>query len=337
MPLQLEPFTDDHLTQAGELLAQRHARDRLTQPALPPRFEDPAVARVAVEKTWRRPMTSGAVALEGGRLIGYLLGQAKADTLRERHVWVALPGHALAADKSAELYGDLYAAAGERWVALGCFNHYALVPARDQPALAAWFALSFGMEQVHALLDLARLDLPEVPEAANFVIRQATLADRLRLAEMHDVIASHQAGAPVWGATLPETLLEMRQGYGDLADEADVTAWLALDPDGQRPLGLHGYYPDEPSDEDLLSPEHTTGLHAAGTVAAARRRGVGRALTRHGLLAAREAGFHYVLTDWRSTNLLAARFWPRQGFEPVAIRLVRRVDPRILWATGKAK
>ncbi len=335
MPLHLQPFTDDYLPAAAELLAQRHARDRAAQPALPPRFEDPAVARRAVEQTWRRPMTSGAAAFEDGRLVGYLLGQAKADTLRERHVWMALPGHAVAADKGPDLYADLYAAAGPRWMALGCFSHFILVPAHDQGALQAWFALSFGMEQVHALLDLAHVDLATAPEPPGVVVRQATPADRLLVAALHDVIASHQAGAPVWGATLPETLREMRQGYGDLVDEADVTTWLALE--GERPVGVHAYYPDEPSDEDLLSPEHATGLHAAGTVADARGRGIARALTRRGLLGAREAGYQYVLTDWRSTNLLAARFWPRQGFAPVAVRLVRRVDGRVLWANGRAE
>jgi hypothetical protein len=29
---------------------------------------------------------------------------------------------------------------------------------------------------------------------------------------------------------------------------------------------------------------------------------------------------------------LPARFWPRQGFRPIAYRLVRRVDQRIAWA-----
>jgi ribosomal protein S18 acetylase RimI-like enzyme len=335
MPLHLQPFTDDHLPAAAELLAQRHARDRQAEPALPARFEDPTVARRAVEMTWRRPHTSGAVALDDGRLVGYLLGQARADTLRERHVWMALPGHAVAASHGPELYGDLYAAAGPRWMALGCFTHFILVPPYEQQLLTAWFKLSFGLEQVHGLCDLQRLDLPEVPVADDITIRRAHLGDRLHVAAMHDVIASHQAGAPVWGATLPETLPEMRQGYGDLVDEADTTTWIALD--GKRPLGLASFYPDAPSDDDLLSPERTTSLHVAGTVPDARGRGVARALSRQGLLAAREAGYAYCLADWRSTNLQAARFWPRQGFRPVAYRLIRRVDGRVLWATGRAE
>lgn len=40
--------------------------------------------------------------------MGYLIGQAKADALRERHIWVALPGLALAGDQDAGLCADLH-------------------------------------------------------------------------------------------------------------------------------------------------------------------------------------------------------------------------------------
>ena len=49
--------------------------------------------------------------------------------------------------------------------------------------------------------------------------------------------------------------------------------------------------------------------------------------------AAAAAGFHLCIADWRTTNVEAARFWPRLGFQPAAYRLVRKIDPRIAWAT----
>ncbi len=47
---------------------------------------------------------------------------------------------------------------------------------------------------------------------------------------------------------------------------------------------------------------------------------------------AHAAGYRFCETDWRGTNLLASRFWPRRGFFPAAYCLVRRVDPRMAWA-----
>ena len=34
-----------------------------------------------------------------------------------------------------------------------------------------------------------------------------------------------------------------------------------------------------------------------------------------------------MVTDWRSTNLLASRFWPQRGFRPTHLRLRRDVQP----------
>ena len=65
-----------------------------------------------------------------------------------------------------------------------------------------------------------------------------------------------------------------------------------------------------------------------------RGRGVGSALTRVGLADAAAHGYTACVVDWRVTNLLSSRFWPRQGFQPAVYRLVRRVDPRIIWAQG---
>ncbi len=99
-------------------------------------------------------------------------------------------------------------------------------------------------------------------------------------------------------------------------------------------VGFQAYFSTEPADDDLLTPEACIELKVAGTREEARGRGIGRALTRHGLAEARAEGYAYCLTDWVATNLLASRFWPRQGFRPMVYRLMRNIDERVLWANG---
>lgn len=65
-------------------------------------------------------------------------------------------------------------------------------------------------------------------------------------------------------------------------------------------------------------------------------RGVGRMLTAHGIAHEHATGFTHCIIDWRATNLLSSRFWPRQGFRPVAYRLSLRLDERILWGHAQA-
>ena len=53
MKTEYRPFTDEMLPEAGQLLAERHARNRQTLQLLPARFEDPQIAAKAVEVLWQ--------------------------------------------------------------------------------------------------------------------------------------------------------------------------------------------------------------------------------------------------------------------------------------------
>jgi GNAT superfamily N-acetyltransferase len=66
-------------------------------------------------------------------------------------------------------------------------------------------------------------------------------------------------------------------------------------------------------------------LGFAAMLPAARGLGVGRALGETVIAWSRDAGFRWVVTDWRSTNLEASRAWPALGFRPLFRRLHRSV------------
>jgi GNAT superfamily N-acetyltransferase len=195
--------------------------------------------------------------------------------------------------------------------------------------------MSFGIEQIHALLDLYR-DAPPLPELPKGVeIRKAEKADRQHLADMSDVIWRQQVQAPTWAVMMPEAVAENVAGWAELVDEADVIVWLAFK-DGQL-AGTQGYWPFEQADDNLHIPENAQHMSVAGTKESARGQGISTLLTKYGLAQAKAAGAPFIETDWRSANLLASRFWPKQGFKPVVYRLVRRIDSRIAWAKGEVE
>jgi GNAT superfamily N-acetyltransferase len=329
---QIIPFSEDMLPNAGELLAQRWRSDRLSLAELPDSFENPALAAAAVAASLGREHARGVAAVDGDRLLGYLIGDLVIDSIWGRSAWVRLPGCALAPGQSPELARDLYAALAKDWVAWGCYTHFALVPTVEPAMLQAWYSLSYGIEQVYGLAALPQLDPSPRPLPSGVEIRQATPADREALAAMYDLIWRTNVGPPVWGLHLPESDDELRQAYGDLVDDPDATVWLALV--GSQPAGFQVYFPGEPGDDALLVPKGCTVLEVAGTRPNFRGQGLGALLTRHGLAHAYANGYQTCLADWRSANLLAARFWPSQGFRPAAYRLVRRIDPRIAWGNG---
>lgn len=333
MPFEIVPFTDALLDDAAKLLAARHRAWRASMPLLPVRFEDSTVARGAVEAAWQTLGAHGVAALDGGTLLGYLIGAPRIHFQSGRTAWFDLPGHALAPGQDAELYRDMYAALAPVWLEQGCFAHYAMIPASDDAALRSWFALSFGQEHAHGLRPIAEEEASGTAEAnLEFVIRQAAPGDEDALRGVADLIFRHYAKAPVYTPFFPESVAELQDGYADLIAEADTTIWLALR--GDSLLGFQAYVPMEEAPGVLLVPEHCCELLVAGTRPEERGRGTTRALMRRAMAWARKEGYSICITDWRVTNLTAGRVWPRVGFQPAAFRLTRRIDERMAWARG---
>ncbi len=75
----------------------------------------------------------------------------------------------------------------------------------------------------------------------------------------------------------------------------------------------------------LARPDGAAFLGWAATRPDVRGSGAGVALTDAGFAWARERGYETMVTDWRVTNLLASRFWPRRGFRESFLRLYRRI------------
>jgi GNAT superfamily N-acetyltransferase len=331
MPFELVPFTPQILTEAAILLAQRHTIARRALPLLPARFEQPNEAFVAIKAALERSHASGVAAMTGGRLIGYLIGDMVFDHTWGRAAWVRVAGQALAPEQSVEVIRDLYAALSQRWVAYGCYTHVALVPTADQVLLDAWFRLSFGVEQMHALVDLERVET--VPANPQLTIRKVTAQDGPILASFADIIWQEQVAAPTWAFTAPERADELPTLYANEVDDAEGVSWIAFE--GDQPLGFQSYYPYPEGVDTLFTPPNCAELATAATLQDARGRGVGTALTQQGFAWAKLAGYRVVETDWRSANLLSSRFWPKMGFRPVVYRLTRRIDPRIAFAAGQ--
>src|SRR5512143_3697948 len=171
--LDIEPFTPAALDGAAVLLAERHRRHRLAEPALDPRFEDPAVARSAIEAALAADAASGVVGRRGGEVVGYMLGQQKDPETWGPNVWVETAGHA-ATDPA--LVRELYALAAATWVAEGRVNHHVLVPATDTGLVDAWFSLDFGQQHVHAVREIPPATFGVVPRT-ELIVRRPTRDD----------------------------------------------------------------------------------------------------------------------------------------------------------------
>jgi len=314
--LEIRPFTDEFVRASGDLLAARHRAHRAAEPLLPARYEDPAAAAAEVEALARSEGASGAVAVRGSRVVGYLLGVRRSDEHWGPNIWIEVAGHAV---EDPEDSRDLYGAAAGLWYEEGRVRHYAMVPATDAPFVAAWFRMGFGQQHAFGIREVSDAARPNGTRLAN-------TGDLDALLELSPLLVEHQAGSPVFGIGQPrEAPDELRaEMVEDLAKEE--IGDLVAEQEG-RIVGAFQVVPVERSSihVGLARPDGAALLGWAATRPEVRGSGAGRDLTEASFAWARERGHGTMVTDWRVTNLLSSRFWPRRGFRSTFLRLYRHI------------
>lgn len=325
--MTVRPMVDADLSAAAVLLGERHRRHRAASPLLDGRFEAFEDAVLAVMDVWRAPSASGAVAVRDGRLVGYLIGHPKDVGVWGDNVWVESAGLALAADEDVETARDLYACAAARWVSAGRTVHYVLVPAHDTALVDAWFRLCFGLQHVHAAREPAsrssHTGSMRAGSSSRVNVRRAVRADIPMLGRLDVVLPDHQAGSPVFSAGHRPSVEEATAEWVESFDDERFTTFVAeVDGDivgsaiaGALAVSSLHTGPARLDDAALLG--------FAAVSPARRGLGAGRALGEAVIDWAAVGGYRSVVADWRATNLLSSRTWPRLGFEPTFLRLHR--------------
>lgn len=301
-PAEIVPFAAGHVDAAAELLAARHEAHRGFFPELPADVDYRAEIEALLAEGATGAFTEGA----------YVLGRP-AEERWGPNIWVEAAGHAA---RDPERLRDVWAKAAAAWFEQGLTAHYALVPATDPNVLAAWFRLGFGAQQGHGLMEI-----PERAWPAN--VREATPEDVDGLVEIGPLLSRHQGASPVFSSMPEQTAEEVRADVlDDFATEGVVN--LVYEADG-RIVGDFFVCPIELSSahKGLVGPPGAAFIGFAVTDPSVRGSGAGVALTDAAFAWARERGYETIAADWRETNLLASRFWPRRGFRTTFLRLHR--------------
>jgi GNAT superfamily N-acetyltransferase len=302
--LEITPFADDHLGAAAELLAERHERHRAAEPLLPAAVD----FRAQIESEWGADGASGVFASDGGRPVGYLVGRP----LSTGWLTVGIGGHALRGDP--ERARDLYAAAAGPWFEAGHKEYAVFIPASDTALVDAWFRLSFGASAVLATRETS----PEPPIDAGVTIRPGAPDDLAASARLDRVLSDAMVPSPSFSNLRVQTEEEYVDDWRGTWDDPKYTHFVA-----ERRGRIVGHTLLYRRPADLRVPADSIDLANAATLPDLRGSGIGRALTAHVITWAYENGYPTMVTDWRLTNLLASRFWPKRGFRTTFLRLFR--------------
>jgi len=317
--LRIEPLGASHLDAAAALLADRHRRHRAAEPSMDPAYEDVVTARQAIEAALAAPSADGFVAW-AGEVVGYLVGSSKDAATWGPNVWVESAGHA-ATDGS--VVRALYREAAAGWVAAGRTNHHVLVPASDAALVEAWFALDFGQQHLHAARELGPGS--GIVPASELIVRRATLDDVESLVDLELVLPEHLRASPVFSPLPPESREAVRESLA--ADVGGSPFEFFVAEQAGRVIGssIGCALTQSGGNAGLIRPPDAAFLAYAAVLPETRGAGAGRALAEAVLEWARDAGYTWIATDWRSTNLEADGAWRGMGFRPTFRRLHRLI------------
>ncbi len=308
--LRFEAFTDAHLDDAAKLLQQRHRRHLASGALL---AEEPDF-RAELGQALAAKGASGSVLLEDGRPRGYLVAAPQQFT-NTGLTWMLTGFAGFALEGDAELTRDLYAHAANRWVDEGHTRHGLYLPASETEQIDAWFRLCFGASAMTAAREIE-------PESfdSRVRVRDGTPEDIEEAVRLDRAMADSMRPAPSFSgidAASQESAVEEWRGTWD----EGVFVHFVAELDGR----LAGHLLLYKGREGLRIPSGSIDLSDASTEPEARGSGVGRALTAHAFTWAHEHGYRVMTIDWRMTNLLASRFWPKRGFHPTFLRMYRSI------------
>jgi GNAT superfamily N-acetyltransferase len=321
--LEFRPFAIELIDDAARLLAARHRSQRLQEPGLSPAFEAVGACRAEIEALVARDDASGVLAVRDDAVAGYLIGTPRATTTWGPNMWVEAAGHAVA-EGEQELVRDLYGFAAAGWVADGRTSHSAIVPATDPALVDAWFRVGFGQQHVHAIREVPPAD-EALRALEGMVIRRAGRDDIPALAALELALPEHQTRSPVFSRLDPPTIETTTSEWEAAFDDPRFHTFVA-EHDGRVVGSAVGCSIEESSEhKSLTRPPDAAFLGFAAVFPDARGLGAGRALGEAVLLWARDGGYATVVTDWRQTNLLSSRTWPRLGFRPTFLRVHRAI------------
>jgi GNAT superfamily N-acetyltransferase len=312
--MEILPFTPQYLPAAAELFVRNFSILRKSVPALPGTLEDAAL--IAGKINGLLQDHPGIVALENGRLVGYLTWLV-ADHFRNtdrRGAYCPEWAHAAAAEGQSKVYRALYREAARQWAAQGCQVHAITLLAHDQEALQTWFWSGFGMGTVDAVRPMQPL---AGFSQTQLTIRRAVTADADALESLDREHCHYYTQSPVFMA-LPKS--DDAEEFRMFLAAPKNSVWLALADDRLAGfLRLDGY---ENDGADALSSPEMVKISGAFVRPAFRKQGANSAMLAAALQYYADLGMTCCAVDFEAFNPDAAAFWLRH-FQPVCLSVMR--------------
>jgi len=288
-------------------VVERLAHDARVQPLV-----NPLISTELFSESLRQVTDHTWIAEQDGALVGHLYGALLESEVYGNGVWIGPDGVSF---DTTDILSDLYSTAGAMWIERGALEHYVWT-IDDITSTQPWYEMGFARMHMRGVLKLDdRVDhaLPE-----GYVLRRGGVEDIEIAVALDDELDAVQRVGPSFSIGLDHS--SKREDLLETLEEPDVHHYVV-----ECGADAVAQCITFPLPHRRGSFEHTLHLSAVTVDAAHRHLGVGTAMVDAALRNARNAGFHYVETNWRVTNRRARNYWQAYGFEPTYVRLHRTI------------
>jgi GNAT superfamily N-acetyltransferase len=313
--MNIVPFDENHIREAGELLWEAYQAERAAVPVLPDSGDAGFFARMAAQLAGNG---LGVAAVEEGRLQGFLTGMEAGELFgTSRGICIPIYGHGAKGRNRQLTYQQLYAASSDIWVRKGLLSHAITMYAHDDVAVKAWFWQDFGLRCVDAIRPLD--DVP-VSGKESYDIRRIEPHDAGALLELHREHWRYYKNAPMFMHVHEDCTLEDLRGW---LSQKDQYAFAAFENGVPVAYMLLRHGGETFASDDVMS----MNICGAYVKPGLRGSGYGAAILQTIVVWLRENGFKRLGVDYESFNIQGSRFWLKH-FTAFTYSLTRRIDER---------
>lgn len=267
---------------------------------------------------------TGVVALEEGKVIGFIVGYGPIDRFfgKDSGLYIPVECHGAIKERRLEIYGKLFREAATYWASKGWFSlgisHYV----HDEELKDWLFINGFGARCMDAMSNiddlLSRLKEQTLPD--NITIQPKVETDLPRIFEMTNELVDHLRTSPVFFPLLDDEYDEF------LEDINESEAVYLVAKDGDKIIGHIKFIHDG---EECFASYHGSISNICGAYLQPEYRGAGifQQLLVEALKVMQEKGKTRCGVDCETINPEAFAFWTKY-FTPYTYSVNRRIDER---------
>lgn len=333
---EIRSLVESDLPGCAEILATRHRADLSRVPHLDPLFAEGGKTVPLVMSLIENPLADGAVAVRGGTVVGFLLGErmllAPSDFgsqfVPPFSVAIPIEGHGIApGEDPISLYRALYGFLARAWVDSGLFVHRVAIVPGDMELQEAWVALGFGRYMTAASRVTGSPVVVSSPRA--LTIERASPEDIDGVLELADKLNAWHWQSPMFWPVVGEAQSAARGFNANALRSGDMPYFVAYEQGkavAMQTFLRPGFTPP------IVKRDTDVYLFEGIVDGSVRGGGIGATLLRHSMAWANQAGYSSCTLHFASGNPSGAPFWLGHGFVPVEHTMERRIDARVAYA-----